>query len=115
MELNDPALLQIFRRAMTGTNTAEEKALIAAWVTERVTRTETRTPLPESDEPIPKLSAQQIRVLGYLSAGLDAAEIAELMHLSVDTVKTYRERIRTKLGAVNTTQAVARWLRGMGV
>jgi LuxR family transcriptional regulator, maltose regulon positive regulatory protein len=53
------------------------------------------------------LSAQERRVLRLLAAGLKRQEIAEELVLSVNTVKTHLQRLYSKLGVTNRTEACA--------
>jgi two-component system, NarL family, invasion response regulator UvrY len=50
------------------------------------------------------LATQEHRVMLLIAAGKTPAEIAELMHLSVKTVGTYRARIFEKTGWKNNTE-----------
>jgi DNA-binding NarL/FixJ family response regulator len=53
------------------------------------------------------LSDRELQVLGLLAAGRELGEIADELKLSVKTVGTYRERLKSKLG-VETARALAR-------
>ncbi|QPF76470.1 response regulator transcription factor [Roseateles sp. DAIF2] len=53
--------------------------------------------------PHEQLSAQEHRVMLLIAAGRTPAEIADIMHLSVKTVGTYRARILEKAGWKNNT------------
>ncbi len=50
------------------------------------------------------LSDRELQVLRLLGTGLGTAEIAQTLSLSIKTVGTYRERLKTKLGADNALQ-----------
>ncbi len=54
------------------------------------------------------LSPREIDVLTMLAMGLNRAQAAESLAISEHTFRTYVESARFKLGANNTTQAVAR-------
>lgn len=54
------------------------------------------------------LSAQEHRVMVLIARGKAPSEIAEIMHLSVKTVGTYRARIREKTG-LGSTAEIARY------
>lgn len=58
--------------------------------------------------PHERLSAQEHRVMVLIANGRSASDIAEIMHLSVKTVGTYRVRIREKTG-LGTTADMARY------
>jgi two-component system invasion response regulator UvrY len=59
---------------------------------------------PASSLPHEQLSTQEHRVMLLIAAGQTPAQIAELMHLSVKTVGTYRSRILEKAGWKNNTE-----------
>ena len=44
------------------------------------------------------LSAQEMKVMGYLLSGLDNTRIGEILHISNKTVSTYKTRLMEKLG-----------------
>ena len=52
-------------------------------------------------EPHERLSEREYQVFRLLAAGKTVGEIAEQLHLSVNTVSTYRARVLEKLGAAN--------------
>lgn len=54
------------------------------------------------------LSPREIDVLTMLAMGLNRAQAADSLAISEHTFRTYVESARFKLGATNTTQAVAR-------
>lgn len=60
------------------------------------------------------LSDRELEVVAYMADGLRNAEIAERMHVSPETVKTYASRAYTKIGARNRAQAAA-WAAAAGV
>lgn len=64
--------------------------------------------------PHESLSAQEYRVMLLIAAGKSASEIAEIMHLSVKTVGTYRARIIEKTGLANTAE-MARYCASQGL
>jgi two-component system, NarL family, invasion response regulator UvrY len=59
---------------------------------------------PASSLPHEQLSAQEHRVMLLIAAGQTPAQIAEVMHLSVKTVGTYRARVLEKAGWKNNTE-----------
>jgi LuxR family maltose regulon positive regulatory protein len=67
-------------------------------------------PAPTSGRPVvvEPLTAREQEVLGYLSALLSTEEIAELMFVSVNTVKSHVRGILRKLGAPRRNEAVRR-------
>jgi LuxR family transcriptional regulator, maltose regulon positive regulatory protein len=58
--------------------------------------------------PLEPLTDSELRVLRYLPASLSASEIAEQLHLSVNTVKTHMRHLYAKLGAHHRHEAVER-------
>lgn len=50
------------------------------------------------------LSERELQVLRLLGSGMDTARIAAELSLSIKTVGTYRERLKTKLGVDNALQ-----------
>jgi DNA-binding CsgD family transcriptional regulator len=64
--------------------------------------------------PIPHLSPRESDALTHLANGLSRANVAEKLKISEHTLRVYIESARFKLGASNTTHAVARaMIRGL--
>ncbi|MFV0333161.1 MAG: autoinducer binding domain-containing protein [Tropicimonas sp.] len=64
--------------------------------------------------PAPTLSPRELAAMTYLAKGLSRAQAAQEMEISEHTLRVYIEAARHKLGALNTTHAVARALsRGL--
>jgi LuxR family maltose regulon positive regulatory protein len=61
-------------------------------------------PLPQSDA----LSPSELRVLGYLPTNLTRLEIAQALHVSINTVNTHIRNVYAKLGAGDRSAAVQR-------
>jgi len=61
-------------------------------------------------EPVRPLSPREIDTLTYLAMGYGRGQIAEMLSISEHTLRAYIESARFKLGAANTTHAVARAL-----
>jgi LuxR family maltose regulon positive regulatory protein len=61
-------------------------------------------PLAQSDE----LSPSELRVLGYLPTNLTRWEIAQALHVSINTVNTHIRNVYAKLGARDRSAAVQR-------
>lgn len=55
-------------------------------------------------EPHERLSEREFQVFRLLASGKPVGEVAEHLHLSVNTVSTYRTRILEKLGAANNAE-----------
>lgn len=60
--------------------------------------------------PVRKLSPREVDALTLLAAGLNRAQAADTLAISEHTLRVYLESARFKLGATNTTHAVARAL-----
>ena len=60
------------------------------------------------------LSACEYKVMVLVSQGKLDKEIADIMQIELSTVRTYQERIRTKLG-VNNKIEIALWAHNKGV
>lgn len=61
-------------------------------------------------EPTKPLSPREIDALTYLAMGYGRGQVADLLSISEHTLRVYIESARFKLGAANTTHAVARAL-----
>ena len=68
----------------------------------------------DSTPALATLTERELDVLRLLASGLSNVEIAEGMHLSVNTVKTHLKHVYRKLDVSNRTEA-SRWaqLRGL--
>lgn len=67
-----------------------------------------RTPRPRLPPLAEPLSTAELRVLGFLPTNLSASEIAVILYLSVNTVKTHMRHVYGKLGVHGRSQAVQR-------
>jgi DNA-binding NarL/FixJ family response regulator len=63
--------------------------------------------LTRDEQSVSTLSAREVEVLQMIAYGSTNREVAEALHISPQTVKTYLERIFTKLGVSDRTRAVA--------
>ncbi len=63
-----------------------------------------RDPLQKS--PIDLLTDRELEVFHLIGEGLSTRDIAERLHLSVKTIGTYRENIKTKLGLQHYAQLI---------
>ncbi len=59
-------------------------------------------------EPVRTLSPRECDALTYLGMGYSRGQVADLLSISEHTLRAYIESARFKLGAFNTTHAVAR-------
>ncbi|NPA26541.1 MAG: response regulator transcription factor [Chloroflexi bacterium] len=75
----------------------------------RGAETQKSGPLPED------LTDQEVRVLRLIAQGMSNQEIADRLHISLNTVKTHIKHIFSKLGVSDRTQAaVWAWRHGLG-
>jgi len=65
-----------------------------------------------SEEPdsmgLSSLTDRELQVFELIGKGCETKNIAEILHLSVKTVDTYREHIKEKLGLKNATELIQR-------
>lgn len=59
-------------------------------------------------QPLQPLSPREVEAMSLLSQGHSRAQIADMLNISEHTLRVYIEGARLKLGALNTTHAVAR-------
>lgn len=96
------ALLELIDRRKQGSpasTTAPEEWLKAAW--------------NEEDQAAPvvdRLTPQEARVLALVASGLSNQEIASVLSISLNTVKSHLRRVYAKLGVSGRTQAALRFL-----
>ena len=57
------------------------------------------------------LSAREIEILAHLASGYSNEEVADLLYISVHTVKSHRKAILRKSGARNMLQLVSECIR----
>jgi DNA-binding CsgD family transcriptional regulator len=67
--------------------------------------------IPESEDRRIELSRRELEVLELMAEGATNREIAEMLVIAEDTVKTHVQRILRKYGATNRTQLIALALR----
>jgi DNA-binding NarL/FixJ family response regulator len=61
---------------------------------------------PGADGAVQALSDRELEVLEMLGNGLGSREIAEKLHLSIKTIESHREHMKTKLGLTRATELV---------
>ena len=69
-------------------------------MTERVLKRAIGSAQPFSS-PEESLSSREMEILILIGEGLTTADIAKYLHLSVHTIDTHREKIKSKLGLKN--------------
>jgi DNA-binding NarL/FixJ family response regulator len=95
------------RRVLDGGVYVSE-ALQAQWLRRVVNGTPARL------SPIEQLSDRELAVFRLIGSGLSTRDIADQLNLSVKTVESYRENIKSKLELTSATELVQRatlWLR----
>jgi LuxR family maltose regulon positive regulatory protein len=64
------------------------------------------SPIPKAQDLVEQLTDREVTVLALLPQHLSTAEIAERLHVSLNTVKTHLKHIYRKFGVANRTAAV---------
>jgi len=67
---------------------------------------------PGEGSPLDALSNRELHVLELIGRGLGTREIAELLHISVKTVESYRARLKEKMNlrsGIELTRFAVRW------
>ncbi|MBL7778143.1 MAG: helix-turn-helix transcriptional regulator [Chitinophagales bacterium] len=67
--------------------------------------------MPSFNANIAPLTGRESEILAEFSNGLTSKQVSGKLGIKFDTVETYRKSILRKLGATNTTMAVANALR----
>lgn len=57
------------------------------------------------------LTVREIEILGFMKSGMLSKEIAERLHVSINTINTHRQNIFRKLEANNAMEAVNQGVR----
>jgi DNA-binding NarL/FixJ family response regulator len=86
---------------------ASGEALLAPSITRRLIEQYVARPRPGDSRPeqLAELTDREVDVLRHIARGMSNAEIATTLYLSEATVKTHVNRILTKLGLRDRTQA----------
>lgn len=69
--------------------------------------------VPLSQSPMDKLSNRELQIFRRIGEGLTTDQIAHCLHLSANTISTYRERLKTKLdlkSAAELTHVATLWV-----
>ncbi|MCZ6766308.1 MAG: response regulator transcription factor [bacterium] len=82
------------------------KVYLSERMAERVLRRMVGTGAKVESGSVDALSNRELEVFELLGNGFSSNEIAEKMHLSVKTIQTYRQRIKQKLLARNSTELI---------
>lgn len=100
--------IQAIRLLMQG------KRYISDRVAEKMMDTLTGT-VPGTGSAVQSLSDRELEVLELLGKGLGSRQIADKLHLSIKTIESHREHMKTKLGLDRATELVSyafNWFHG---
>jgi DNA-binding NarL/FixJ family response regulator len=75
----------------------EGKLFFSDTLTERLMQRATSQTAAAGDSPVATLSDRELEIFSLIGAGLTTDQIARRLHLSNNTIGTYRERLKTKL------------------
>ncbi|MHC5055936.1 MAG: response regulator transcription factor [Planctomycetota bacterium] len=70
---------------------------------------------PSAASPVQSLSDREFEVYELFGKGKSTREVAKILHLSVKTIETHRERLKAKLGLKTAAELIrhsAEWTRG---
>jgi DNA-binding NarL/FixJ family response regulator len=102
-------IVEAIRRVLAG------KVWLSEAMTQRMLQRIVGTAREEvTRSPLPAFADGELEVFRLIGQGVKTAEIAERLHLSVETVETSCDRIRQNLGLADGTKLAdyaARWLR----
>jgi DNA-binding NarL/FixJ family response regulator len=91
-------IVEAIRQVLAG------KVYLSAPMTERLLRQVAGPPGVQARLPAERLSDRELTVFQMIGQGLSTRQIAERLFLSVKTVETYREHIKSKLGLKNAAE-----------
>jgi DNA-binding NarL/FixJ family response regulator len=104
-------IITALRRVLTG------KVYVSEKLSERLLTRATGGGASIHDSPAERLSDRELEVFELIGKGLTTREIAERLHVSVHTVETHRQRIKSKLN-LDTSAILSReatqWLLEKG-
>lgn len=75
----------------------EGKLFFSEGLTERLMHRTVSGSATGDDSPVAALSDRELEIFSLIGAGLTTDQIAQRLHLSINTIGTYRERLKTKL------------------
>lgn len=87
---------------------AQELILVSHYINQQALMIEEAEAPPKP--PIQSLSPREVDALSYMALGFSRTQAADKLKISEHTLRVYIESARHKLGAMNTTHAVARAL-----
>jgi DNA-binding NarL/FixJ family response regulator len=113
MKQEPPArVMTAIRRVLGGDIYVSER------VSERIVRSFVNGREPSAASPVALLSDRELEVFQLLGRGLGTRQVAEALYLSVNTIETYRQRIKKKLALNSAAELVHRaieWAKTPGL
>jgi DNA-binding NarL/FixJ family response regulator len=79
------------------------KIYLSPEMTDRILSSRVGGMIKPGETPIKSLSNRELEVLTLIGQGLTTRGVASQLHLSVHTIDTYREKLKTKLNLANGT------------
>jgi DNA-binding NarL/FixJ family response regulator len=95
----------------------EGKLFFSEALAERLMHRATFQTDPADESPVAALSNREVEILSLIGAGLSTDQIAQRLHLSPNTIGTYRERLKTKLdlkGSAELSHFATLWVAEKG-
>ena len=77
-------------------------------MTDRLLRSITQSDMERGRATLERLSDRELEVFELLGRGMTTRDAAEHLHLSVKTVETYRENLKTKLNLEHSNELICR-------
>jgi DNA-binding NarL/FixJ family response regulator len=91
----------------------EGKTYLSPEMTDRILKRQIGGMIKPGESPIESLSNRELEVLTLIGGGQTTGSIAGQLHLSVHTIDTYREKLKTKLNLANSAELnryAAQWI-----
>ena len=102
-------MVDAIRRVLTGS------IYLSQPMTDRLLRTITQSDMEQGKATLDRLSDRELEVFELLGQGMTTRQAATRLNLSVKTIETYRENIKTKLNLENNNELICRaaqWVVG---
>jgi DNA-binding NarL/FixJ family response regulator len=80
------------------------KTYLSPEMTDRIVRSRVGGAIEPGKSPIESLSDRELEVFTLIGQGNTTSAIANQLHLSVHTIDTYREKLKTKLNLANSAE-----------
>lgn len=91
-------VMEAIRQVLTG------ELSLSTRITSRIVRKLVHRPGTDSASPLESLSDREFQVFGLIAEGIGPTEIAERLGVSVKTIETHREHVKTKLNLRNASE-----------